>query len=87
MANHPQALKRHRQSIKHRIRNRFYKKTMRTYLSQVREAVAAGDSKTAEAAFAKTQRYIDKVASKGIIHRSTGARLVSRLAQLVRAPR
>ena len=83
MANHKSALKRNKQSIVRNTRNTHIRSTMRTYVKQVREAVAAGDIEAAKAAIERATPYIDKAASKGIIHKATASRKISRLAKLV----
>lgn len=83
MANHKSAIKRARQNEKRAARNRHIRSTMRTLVKQVREAVATGDAATAKTALEKAVPYIDKCATKGIIHKATASRKVSRLAKLV----
>ncbi len=78
-----QAMKRHRQSLKRRARNKYYKSTMRTFVKRVRAAAAAGDAKASREALARALPIIDRVAGKGIIHKNTAARLKSRLTRLV----
>lgn len=83
MANHKSALKRNRQNAARNARNNHVRSSMRTLVKQVRSAVAAEDRETARAALAKAIPYIDKSASKGIIHKATASRKISRLSQLV----
>lgn len=83
MANHKSALKRNKQSIVRNARNTHIRSTMRTYVKQIREAVAAGDSEAAKAAMERATPYIDKAASKGVIHKATASRKISRLSKLV----
>ncbi len=85
MARNKQAMKRHRQSLKRRARNRHYKSTMRTFVKRVRLAAAEGDGGKAKKALAEAMRIIDKVAGKGIVHRNAAARTKSRLARLVQS--
>ncbi|TRO83835.1 30S ribosomal protein S20 [Trichloromonas acetexigens] len=85
MANHKSALKRNKQNTVRNARNTHIRSTMRTYVKQVREAVAAGDAEAAKLAMEKAMPYIDKAAGKGIIHKATASRKISRLAKLVNA--
>ncbi len=79
MAN-KSAEKRERQEAKRRLRNRMAKSTMRTAIKKFDAAVAAGDKAAAEKAMAESNKLLDTVAGKGIIHRNTAARKKSRLA-------
>lgn len=83
MANHKSAVKRNRQSIVRNARNNHVRSTMRTLVKNVREAVAAGDADAAQAALVKAVPYIDKTSTKGVIHKSTASRKISRLTKLV----
>ena len=56
------------------------KSTMRTAIKKFDAAVAAGDKDAAAVAMAESNKLLDKVAGKGIIHRNTAARKKSRLA-------
>ena len=80
MANHKQADKRHRQSLRRKARNKYYKSTMRTYLKRARVALEE-KAPNAEEAVRKAVSMIDKVAQKGVIHRNTAARTISRLLE------
>ena len=77
MANSKQALKRHRQSVDRRDRNRYQIATMRTSLKNAREAIAAKGDAT-DAVMAAIKR-LDRTASKGTIPKARAARLKSRL--------
>lgn len=85
MANHKSAIKRNKQNIVRTARNTHIRSTMRTYVKLVREAVAAGDKDAAQAALGKAVPYIDKAATKGVIHKATASRKISRLSKLVNA--
>lgn len=85
MANHKSAEKRNRQNAVRSARNTHIRSTMRTYVKQVRQAVAEGDSDAAKAALAKAVPCIDKAAGKGVIHKATASRKISRLNKLVSA--
>ena len=83
MANHKSAAKRNRQSVIRNARNNHVRSTMRTLVKNVREAVAAGDAEAAQAGLIKAIPYIDKTSTKGVIHKSTASRKISRLTKLV----
>lgn len=85
MANHPSALKRHRQSEKARLANRSVRAKLRTMVRQLREAVAAGDQDTAAAKLREATSQLHKAASKGVLHRRTADRQSGRLARSVSA--
>ncbi len=83
MANHASAKKRIRQTEKRTTRNRHIRTTVRTYVKRVRAAIAAEDKATAEQALAVAARSIDSAVSKGVYHRRTGSRYISRLSHQV----
>lgn len=83
MANHKSAAKRNRQNIVRNARNNHIRTTMRTLVKNVREAVAAGDAEAAQATLVKAIPYIDKTATKGVVHKATASRKISRLTKLV----
>lgn len=83
MANHKSAIKRNKQNAVRNARNSHIRSTMRTFVKQVREAVATGDSEAAKSALSRAIPFIDKAASKGVIHKATASRKISRLAKLV----
>ena len=83
MANHKSAAKRNRQNAVRNARNTHIRSTMRSLVKQVREAVTAGDKEAAQAALAKAVPYIDKTSTKGVIHKATASRKISRLTKLV----
>ena len=85
MANHKSAEKRNRQNKIRNARNTHIRSTMRTYVKKVRLAVAEGDSEVAQAMLEKAVPCIDKAATKGVIHKATASRKISRLAKLVSA--
>ncbi len=83
MATHKSALKRHRQSLRRRARNVSVKSNVRTGVKKVRASVEGKDVAAARAALAAALPAIDKAASKGVIHKRTAARRVSRLMKAV----
>jgi len=78
MANHKQALKRHRQSLKRQARNNYAKATMRTFLKKARTSIASEDA-TAADAVKNAVSYLDHIAGKGLIPKQRASRLKSRL--------
>jgi len=80
VASHASALKAHRQSLKNREHNRQFRSRLRTALKGVRSAIDGNDLAGAKAALRQTISLIDKMASKGIIHRNAAGRYKSRLA-------
>ena len=83
MANHPSALKRHRQSEKARLANRSVRARLRTMIRQLREAVEAGDKSAADGRLREATSHLQKAASKGVLHRRTADRQAGRLARSV----
>lgn len=83
MANHKSALKRNRQSQVRRLRNRASKSQMKTVVKEVLEAVTQQSMEKAQDALKSAIQVIDKIAGKGIIHRNTASRRISRLTRKV----
>ena len=83
MANHKSAEKRNRQNKIRNARNTHIRSTMRSYIKKIRIAIADGDMDSAKTLLEKTIPYIDKAASKGVIHKATASRKISRLAKLI----
>ena len=79
MASHASALKAHRQSLKNRENNRQYRSRLRTALKNIRVAIDGNDLPAAKDALKETISLIDRMASKGIIHRNAAGRYKSRL--------
>jgi small subunit ribosomal protein S20 len=80
------ALKANRQNIKRRSHNRELRSKLRTALKAIRASLDASDVDGAKQALSKTVSIVDKMATKGIIHRNTAGRYKSRLtAGLTRA--
>ena len=76
---HASAVKAHRQSIKHREHNRQLRARLRSALKSIRAAVDGKALTAAKSALKETVSLIDKMASKGIIHRNAAGRYKSRL--------
>lgn len=83
MANHKSAIKRIRQIQKRTVRNRYWRSTLRTAVKRVRVAVEAGDAAVAQTELRAAVRTIDRVATKGVIHKRQASRRVSRLTLAV----
>ncbi|AMD93022.1 30S ribosomal protein S20 [Desulfomicrobium orale] len=83
MANHKSALKRHRQSLKARERNRIMKTRVKNAVKAVRMAIEANDKEAAAKALQAATSILDKAASKKTLHWRTSARKISRLSMAV----
>ena len=79
MASHASALKAHKQSLKNREHNRQFRARLRNALKSIRAAIDGNDLPAARSALKQTISLIDKMASKGIIHRNAAGRYKSRL--------
>ncbi len=85
MANTVSAKKSIRQ-IAHRTSvNLARRSRVRTYLRKVEEAIAAGDHDTANAALKTAEPELMRAVGKGVFHKNTGARTISRLSRRVKA--
>lgn len=84
MANSPQARKRIRQNEKRAAVNGARKSRIRTFIRKVEEAIASGDGDAAKEALRAAQPEIIRGANKGVLHKNTAARKVSRLAARVK---
>ncbi|HEY7170024.1 MAG TPA: 30S ribosomal protein S20 [Vicinamibacterales bacterium] len=85
MATHASALKAHKQSLKNREHNRQFRSRLRSALKSIRTAVDGNDLTAAKNALKQTISLIDRMASKGIIHRNAAGRYKSRLATRIAA--
>jgi len=85
MNKHPSAQKRHRQSIKRQTRNQAIRSRVRTFVKRVRESVDARNSAEANERLKSATRAIDKAVTKGVLHRNTASRKISRLTHAVRS--
>ncbi len=77
------ALKANRQNIKRREHNRQMRSRLRTALKSIRASLDAKDLSGAKTALQATVSIVDKMATKGIIHRNTAGRYKSRLGARV----
>ena len=82
---HASAIKSHKQSLKNRERNRQFRARLRGTLKTIRAAIDGNDMTTASDALKKTISLIDKMATKGIIHRNAAGRYKSRLTTRIAA--
>ena len=84
MANIKSARKRARQAVVRRGHNASLRTAVRTAMKNVSKAVAAGKKDDASKALAESQRVIDRVVAKGVMHRNAGNRHKARLAHAVK---
>ena len=85
MANSPQAKKRARQNERRYAVNKARRSRIRTYLRKVEEAIASGDQAAAAAALRAAQPELMRGVTKGVLHKNTVARKMSRLSARVKA--
>ena len=85
MANSPQAKKRVRQTVHRTAVNKARRSRIRTFIRKVEEAIASGDQGAARDALQAAQPEIMRGAVKGVLHKSTASRKVSRLNHRSRA--
>ena len=85
MASHASALKAHKQSLKNREHNRQFRSRLRGALKSIRTAIDGNDLAAAKSALKQTISLIDKMASKGIIHRNAAGRYKSRITTRITA--
>lgn len=84
MANTPSAKKAARKIARRTAVNKARHSRIRTFVRKVEEAIASGDKAAAEQALRAAQPELMRAASKGVVHRNTAARKVSRLARRVK---
>ena len=80
MANNPGAKKSIRKIAARTEVNKARRTRVRTFLRKFQEAVTGGDAGTAKTAFVEAQSELMRAVSKGVVHKNTGSRKVSRLA-------
>ena len=85
MANTKSAKKAARQTERRTLINKGRRSRMRTYVRKVEEAIASGDKEAAAVALREAQPEIMRSASKGIIHKNTASRKISRLSARIKA--
>lgn len=80
MANTPGAKKAIRKIERRTEVNKARRSRVRTYVRKFEEALAAGDAGAAKSAFVEAQSELMRAVGKGVVHKNTGSRKVSRLA-------
>ena len=85
MANSPQAKKRARQNEARFVVNKARRTRIRTFIRKVEEAIASGDKAVAAAALQAAQPEMMRGVTKGVLHKNTVARKLSRLSSRVKA--
>lgn len=85
MANTPQSKKRARQNERRFAVNKMRRSRIRTHLRKVEEAIASGDKDAATTALRAAQPELMRGVTKGVMHKNTAARKMSRLASRVKA--
>ncbi|WP_010141583.1 30S ribosomal protein S20 [Oceanicola sp. S124] len=84
MANSPQSKKRARQIETRTTVNKARRSRIRTFLRKVEEAIASGDKEAAAAALRAAQPELMRGVTKGVYHKNTASRKISRLAARVK---
>jgi small subunit ribosomal protein S20 len=85
MPHHKSAEKRLRETEKRTAINRARMSRVRTFVKKVETAIASGDKATAQSAFQSAQPELHRATTKGVLHRNTVARKLSRLAARINA--
>ncbi|EDM73045.1 ribosomal protein S20 [Roseobacter sp. AzwK-3b] len=85
MANTPQSKKRARQSETRLTVNKGRRSRIRTFLRKVEEAIASGDKEAAQAALRAAQPELMRGVTKGVFHKNTASRKMSRLSARVKS--
>lgn len=85
MAHHKSARKRIRRSERRTVVNHARKSRIRTFLRKVENAIAGGDSAAASEALRAAQPELHRGVSKGVVHKNTAARRLSRLSKRIKA--
>lgn len=84
MANIKSAQKRARQAVERRTHNMSLRTEVRTAIKNMKKAVAAGNKDSAAKVLRESQRVIDRIVAKGVLHRNAGDRHKSRLAHALK---
>lgn len=85
MANTPQSKKRARQNLRRLAVNKSRRSRIRTFLRKVEEALASGDKSAAQGALRAAQPELMRGVTRGIVHKNTAARKMSRLSARLKA--
>ncbi len=83
MANTKSAKKAARQTVRRTAVNKTRRSAMRTEMRKVEEAIASGNKEAARAALKDAEPVIARSAQKGVVHRKTASRKVSRLSKRI----
>lgn len=84
MANSPQSKKRARQMVRRTEVNKARRSRIRTFLRRVEEAITGGDQAAARDALKAAQPELMRGVTKGVVHKNTAARKISRLSARVK---
>jgi small subunit ribosomal protein S20 len=84
MANIKSARKRARQAQARRVHNMSLRTAVRTAIKNAKKAIAGGDKAAAAGVLRESQRVIDRVVAKGVLHRNAGDRHKSRLSHALK---
>jgi small subunit ribosomal protein S20 len=85
MANIASQIKRNRQAIRRRMRNKSTRTALKTHMKKFRAAAESRDAEAAAEAYRVAARKLDKAASRGIVHRNFAANHKSKMAQKLNA--
>ena len=85
MAQHKSAEKRARQTERRTATNRARMSRIRTFIKNVEQAIASGDKPAAEAALRAAQPEMHRGVSRGVVHRNTMSRKLSRLSARIKS--
>ena len=85
MANHKSAEKRIRQTERRTAVNKARVSRIRTFMKKVETAIESGDKEAARTAYAEAQPELHRGVSKGVVHKNTVARKLSRLSTRIKA--
>ncbi len=85
MANTTSAKKMVRKIERRTLVNKSRRSRVRTFLRKVEEAIASGDKSAADAAFKAVQPELHRAVTKGIYHKATVSRKLSRLSSRIKA--
>ena len=85
MANTPQSKKRARQIERRTEVNKARRSRIRTFLRKVEEAISGGDQSVAASALRDAQPEIQRGVTKGVLHKNTASRKISRLSARIKS--
>jgi small subunit ribosomal protein S20 len=85
MASHKSAEKRIRQTERRTAVNKARVSRLRTFVKKVEAAIASGDKEAARTAFAAAEPELHRGVGRGVVHRNTAARKLSRLSGRIKA--